>query len=126
MATVADILLRKGPDVVDTLTGTTVREAAAKMVEANVGSLLVEMNGKVVGIVTERDVLRRVIAGDKDADTTTVAEIMSSPVQTCTASDEAETCFDILREHAFRHLAVMDGDEPLGVISLRDVALELR
>jgi len=126
MATVADILLRKGPDVVDTLTGTTVREAAAKMVEANVGSLLVEMNGKVVGIVTERDVLRRVIAGDKDADTTTVAEIMSSPVQTCTASDEAETCFDILSEHAFRHLAVMDGDEPLGVISLRDVALELR
>ena len=94
--------------------------------EANVGSLLVEMNGKIVGIVTERDILRRVIAGDKDADTTTVAEIMSSPVKTCNASDEVSSCFDILREHDFRHLAVMDGEEPLGVISLRDVALELR
>jgi len=51
---------------------------------------------------------------------------MNSPVKACGPEDEAGTCFAILREHKFRHPAVMDGDEPPGVISLRDVALELR
>ncbi len=125
MLTVESILLKKGSDVIAVLASATVRDAVAKMIEANVGCVVVEEDSEVVGIFTERDLLRRVVGGDKDPATTLISEVMSSPVQSCSPADDINHCFDLLNASSFRHLAVLDNDEAVGVISLRDVALAL-
>ena len=126
MPTVESILLEKGSDVVAALPGDTVRHAVEKMVEANVGCLLIEENDKAVGIFTERDLLRRVVGAGRDPDATLISEVMSSPIRSCQPAEDVDECFDQLITEKFRHLAVLDNDEPVGVISLRDVALTLR
>lgn len=126
MATVAEILEQKGSDVVSVLSSWTVRQVAEKMIEANVGCVLVEEDEKVIGIFTERDLLRRVIGAAKDPDAALIGEVMSSPVRSCAPDAGIDDCFDILTTSGFRHLMVAEGNEPVGVISLRDVALVLR
>ncbi len=130
MATAAEILEQKGSDVVSVLSSWTVRQVVEKMIEANVGCVLVEeAEGdpvKVIGIFTERDLLRRVVGAAKDPDTTLIGEVMSSPVQSCALNAEIDDGVDILRTNSLRHLMVAEGNEPVGVISLRDVALVLR
>ncbi len=126
MSKVESILLIKGPDVICIRADATVRSAVDRMIESNVGCLVVEQDVKPVGIFTERDLLRRVVGAGKDPETTCISEVMTSPVHSCKPTDDIEKCFDILRTHEYRHLLVMDKGEPLGVISLRDVALMLR
>ena len=75
---VESVLLEKGSEVIAVRSDTTVRQAADKMIDANVGCLIVEDEENVVGIFTERDVLRRVIGGDKDPYSTIVSEVMTS------------------------------------------------
>ena len=125
MSTVESILLEKGSDVIGLRDTATVREAVGKMIEANVGCLIVEANDKVIGIFTERDLLRRVVGEGKDPETTLISEVMTSPVSSCNPSGEASVCFKTLSTSQFRHLLVLDNEEPVGVISLRDVALVL-
>lgn len=125
MATVEQILLEKGSDVIGVRCNVTVRQAVAKMIEANVGCLIIEEDTKVVGIFTERDLLRRVVGEGKDPDATLIAEVMTSPVSSCKPSDLVGDCFSTLSSSEFRHLLVLDNEEPVGVISLRDVSLVL-
>ena len=125
MSTVESILLEKGSDVIGLLDTTTVRVAVDKMIEANVGCLIVEANEKAIGIFTERDLLRRVVGADKDPASTLISEVMTSPVSSCKPSDDVSECFKTLSTSQFRHLLVLDNEEPVGVISLRDVALVL-
>ena len=125
MSTVESILLEKGSDVIGLVDTTTVRIAVGKMIEANVGCLIVEANDRAIGIFTERDLLRRVVGEGKDPDTTLISEVMTSPVSSCKPSDEVGECFKTLSASEFRHLLVLDNEEPVGVISLRDVALVL-
>jgi len=125
MPTVESILLEKGSDVIGVRGETTVRQAVGKMVEANVGCLIVEQDEKVIGIFTERDLLRRVVGSDKDPDTTAISEVMSSPVNSCKPSDNLEELFKTLAVSKTRHLLVLDNDEPVGVISLRDISFVL-
>jgi len=126
MATVEQILERKGSDVVSVLSSWSVRRTVQQMIEANVGSVLVEAEGRVVGIFTERDLLGRVVGAGRDPEATRIEEVMSSPVRWCAPDAEVSACFDTLRGNSFRHLMVADGGEPVGVISLRDVAWVLR
>lgn len=126
MATIENILLNKGSEVISTLPDTTIRDAVRKMAEANVGCLIVEHAGKVIGIFTERDLLHRVTIRQMDLDTTTVEEVMTSPVEVCTPYDDISHVTDRLCERQFRHLLVVDEGEPVGVISLRDLAPALR
>ena len=125
MSTVESILLEKGSDIIGLLDTTTVSEAVGRMIEANVGCLIVEAGDKAVGIFTERDLLRRVVGEGKDPKTTLISEVMTSPVNSCSPSDEVGECFKTLSTSQFRHLLVLDNEEPVGVISLRDVALVL-
>jgi CBS domain-containing protein len=119
---VEQVLLRKGAGVISALEDTTVAEAARRMDEANVGSLLVEREGAIVGIVTERDFLRRVLAAGREAEQVVVGEVMSSPVRTCKPSDDIQTCARMMAQEHIRHVAVTDENgEPVGLISLRDV-----
>lgn len=125
MPTVESILLEKGSDVIGVRGDTTVREAVRKMIEANVGCLIVEEDEKTVGIFTERDLLRRVVGSDKDPDSVLITEVMSSPVNSCKPSDDIDECFKTLCAGQSRHLLVLDNDEPVGIISLRDISFVL-
>lgn len=121
MATVEDILMVKGPDVIVASLSTTVQEATQLMVEAGVGSIIIKEGGKAIGIFTERDLLCRVVAVDKRPSATPLSAVMSSPIRSCRLADDIRTCGETLRKGHIRHLAVMENDVLVGLISLRDV-----
>jgi CBS domain-containing protein len=121
MATVEDVLLDKGSDVVAILPTATIRQAVRKMVEAKVGCLVVEVDDRAVAIFTERDLLRRVVDAGLDVETTPISAVMSAPLFTCTPADDLGHCARLLDRHKFRHLVVLDGTETVGVISMRDL-----
>jgi len=121
MSTVEDILMIKGPDVIVASSDTTVRQAVVLISQANVGSIVVKDGQEVKGIFTERDVLQRVIAGGKDPDTTLLGEVMSSPVKSCTLSDEISEVTKLLTSEHIRHLAIVEDGALIGLIGLRDV-----
>lgn len=127
MATVQQIMMNKGPDVIVAAADTTVRAAARLMSQATVGSIVIREGGRVKGIFTERDLLRRVVAAGKDPDAITLGEVMSSPVESCTLSDDVRRCGARLAEGNMRHLAVIEDGALIGVIGIRDIlAAELR
>ena len=121
MTTVEQILMTKGPDVIVTAPTSTVVEAARLMAEANVGSVIVRDEGEVLGIFTERDLLRRVVAPGKDPSSVPVADVMSSPVQHCGLEDDVAQCTARLIGGHIRHLAVIAEGALVGLISLRDI-----
>ncbi len=127
MKTVEDILMVKGPDVLVIDSDSTVLEAAELMAHANVGSVIVREGGAPVGIFTERDLLRRIVAGHKDPASTQLSAVMSLPVKICSLSDEICECARVMDESHIRHLAVIEDGALIGVISQRDVqAAQLR
>ncbi len=127
MPTIEDILMIKGPDVIVADSGTTVSEAAKIMAHANVGSIIIRDSSEVLGIFTERDLLRRVVACRKDPSSLHLREVMSSPVKSCRLSDDVQDCADMLNKSRIRHLAVVEEGELVGVIGLRDIlTVELR
>jgi CBS domain-containing protein len=122
MGHVSDILETKGRKVLDVDGSATVLEAITKMVDGNVGSLLVTDGGRLVGIVTERDYLRRVTLEGRDERTTPVREIMSSPIVYTTPESSIEECMAVMTERRIRHLPVLDEQQAvLGVVSIGDV-----
>ena len=126
MKTVEDILMAKGSDVLVLLPMATVLEAVRLMAEAHVGSVVIRQDDQVAGLFTERDLLRRVVAASKDPATTQLADVMSSPVQTCRLSEDLEDCARRMGEQKIRHLVVVEQDALVGLISLRDILLGRR
>jgi CBS domain-containing protein len=105
-----------------TLSGTaTAREAARYMAEKEVGAVAVVEGGVLVGVVSERDLTVRIIAGGLDADKTRVAEIMTANPVTVQASESLSHALNEMRGRKFRHLPVMDGEKLVGMISVRDL-----
>jgi IMP dehydrogenase len=121
MGVVADILEDKGVDVLTIEPTASVIDALRMMVGANVGSLLVTEGGSIVGIVTERDYLRRVALQDVDERDLFVHEIMSTPVIYVTPATGIEECMALMTERRIRHLPVMEDDQLRGVISIGDL-----
>jgi CBS domain-containing protein len=122
MGHVSDILETKGGKVLDVDGSATVLEAVMKMVDGNVGSLLVTDGGRLVGIVTERDYMRRVTLEGRDERTTPVREIMSSPIIYTTPESSIEECMAVMTERRIRHLPVLDEQQAVvGVVSIGDV-----
>lgn len=121
MSTAAQILEGKEPRVLSIDADATVYEAVERMVGANVGSLLVEVDGRINGIFTERDYLRRVtLEGRTDKDST-VREIMTSPLLVVSPETSLEECMSLMTERRIRHLPVAEGGKVIGVISIGDV-----
>lgn len=91
------------------------------MAEARVGSVVVRQGDRVVGIFTERDLLRRVVAVGREPAGTRLLEVMSAPVQTCRLGDSLSDCARRMSQGRIRHLVVVEDGALLGLISLRDV-----
>ena len=121
MSTIRDILMLKRVDIVSASPDTSVRDVAALMTESNVGCVIVQGRGDQVGIFTERDLLRRVVNGGLDPETTLVGQVMSLPVETCAPGDDVHDCLARLVGRNFRHLAVQEDGNIIGVISFRDL-----
>jgi CBS domain-containing protein len=125
MRRVQDILDKKGHGVVWIEPLASVLEAARLMNEHKVGAVLVEIEGYIVGIVSERDYIAKVILDHKASRRTRVSEIMTRDVITVTRDDSALQCIELMREHGFRHLPVVEEGKALGIVSLRDLFLEV-
>jgi CBS domain-containing protein len=118
---VSDILGDKSRDVLTIESDASVYDAVKRMVERNVGSLLVTVNGRIEGIVTERDYLRRVTLEGRNDRETLVAEIMSSPMIVVTPETSVDECMSIMTDHRIRHVPVVDDGEIVAVVSIGDV-----
>ena len=118
---VSNILGGKSRDVLTIESDASVYDAVKRMVERNVGSLLVTVNGRIEGIVTERDYLRRVTLEGRNDRETPVAEIMSSPMIVVTPETSVDECMSIMTDHRIRHVPVVDDGEIVAVVSIGDV-----
>jgi CBS domain-containing protein len=101
----------------------TVLEVAQAMVERNIGAVPVLRDGLLVGIFSERDLMRRVVAEGRDSRTTRVEQVMTEDPLTVCPAESLETCMLLMRRHGFRHLPVCEGKELRGIVSLRDILL---
>ena len=101
----------------------TVVEAARYMMEHNVGAVPVLRDGSLVGILSERDIMNRVVAVGRTPGTTAVSEVMTANPRAVAADETIEECLFIMREFGFRHLPIVEGKELKGLVSLRDVLM---
>jgi CBS domain-containing protein len=119
---VAKVLGEKGGEVLQIEASATVFDAIKRMVESNVGALLVTEDGRVSGIVTERDYLRRVTLEGRTEKETLVREIMTAPLVYVTPETSVEECMAIMTERRIRHVPVFaDGRELVGIVSIGDL-----
>lgn len=125
MATVRDIVRKKGGEVVSIPPDASVFEALKLMSDQNMGALLVIVDGKVDGILSERDCARRLELHGRTARETLVRDIMTSKVLYAQANQSIEECVAIMIDKNIRHLPVFDNDELIGVISARDALKEM-
>ena len=122
MTDVAKVLEGKGSEVLQIEASATVFDAIKRMVESNVGALLVTDGGRVTGIVTERDYLRRVTLEGHTEEETLVREIMSAPLVYVTPETTVEECMAVMTERRIRHVPVFaDGRELVGIVSIGDL-----
>ncbi len=122
MGQVSDILDGKGRAVLRIAAAATVYDAIVKMVEGNVGALLVYEGDRLAGIVTERDYLRRVTLQGRDERTTPVREIMSSELVFVGPEASVEECMAVMTERRIRHLPVLtENQDVVGIVSIGDV-----
>jgi CBS domain-containing protein len=117
----AEILEDKGGEVLKIDADASVFSAVERMVENNVGSLLVTEAGEITGIVTERDYLRRVTLEGREERETPVREIMSSPLIVVTPETTIDECMALMTDRRIRHLPVVEDGTVVGVVSIGDL-----
>jgi CBS domain-containing protein len=98
----------------------TVREAARRMKERNVGAVMVVADGRLVGVFTERDGLFRVVAEGRDPEVTPLSAVMSRDVTTVTKGLSVLDALHLMHDGGFRHVPVVDRGVPIGMVSIRD------
>jgi len=123
MSKVSDILASKQGPVVTIGENQSVLDATRIMNQHKIGALVVtDGDGRVVGMFTERDVLRRVVAEQQDPAATVIAVVMTSEVIVCEADMPLEDCRQLMRNRRIRHLPVVDAQGKLkGMISIGDL-----
>lgn len=121
MATVQDILAKKGSDIISVAPGETVLRAAQLMNDRGIGGLVVTEGKRLAGIFTERDILRRVVSQRRDPANTKVAEVMTAPVTACGPDTPLDDCAAMMTGKRIRHLPVVGDHGLVGVITIGDV-----
>lgn len=118
---IADVLRNKGTEVVTVAPTATVAELLGVLAERNVGALPVVEGGALVGIVSERDVVRRLHAGGASVLEARVAAIMTTSVTTCSPDDDAAALAGVMTQGRFRHLPVVVDGTLAGIVSIGDL-----
>ena len=115
--------LIKDQDTYQAELGHSVLQTVCAMVDRNIGAVPVVHNGKLVGIFSERDLMRRVVAEGRDCRSTCMAEVMTDDPLTVSTTEDLGICMALMRRHGFRHLPVCHEGHLVGIVSLRDILL---
>lgn len=118
---IRDLLAEKGRQVYTIRKSATICDAVREMNTKGVGALLVMLEARPVGILTERDILRRVVDVDRDPAFTRVVEVMSPDPLTIDVTVPVEEAMEIMTNRRFRHLPVVERGEIVGIISIGDI-----
>jgi CBS domain-containing protein len=118
MGTLAQVIRR---DLKSITADASVREAARRMRDARIGSLFVDKAGKLIGIITDTDVVRRGVAEGTDLNTMPVEKIMTSPVATIESMRSLQDAHDMMGDLNVRHLGVTENGKLVGIVSVRDL-----
>lgn len=106
---------------------TTVRVVAKSMLERSIGSVIIAENGRPVGVITERDLVRRVLALGKNAESLTAVEVCSKPVIAISEFDEVDSAVDLMKQNEIRRLVVVDmNDTVVGIVTTDDIGYNLK
>ncbi|HTN81218.1 MAG TPA: CBS domain-containing protein [Acidimicrobiales bacterium] len=116
---VADVMTA---DVVRIDEAEPLQAAAAAMRDSDIGAVVVMANGAIAGIVTDRDLVVRAVAKGCDLRSTSVGAACTEPVVTVRPDESVELALRLMRDHAVRRIVVVDGERPVGIVSLGDVA----
>jgi len=125
MISIRQLLSKKGYDVLSILPSATVFEAITKMAEHGVGALVVLEDGRLVGIITERDYARKVILKGRSSKDTLVREIMTPDPVTVRPEQTVTECMELMTDKRIRHLPVVSEGKLMGIISIGDVVKEV-
>jgi CBS domain-containing protein len=118
---VKKLLDKKGHDVYSVSPDATVYDALKLMAEKEIGALVVLEDGKMVGILSERDYARKIILKGKASKDTTVREIMTSEVIHTRPDEKVRKCLSLMTKHHFRHIPVLEDGRLVGILSIEDV-----
>jgi len=121
MNTVGNIV--KNRDVFTVQRGQTVIEAVKFMVEKGIGAVAVLNEDRLVGIFSERDLMKRIVAKGLDPQQVKIEQVMTSNLVTAHPSESHEACLAKMQAHSIRHLVIASGEQLVGVISLRDLMM---
>ncbi len=121
MSKVRDLLAKKGAFVAEIDRRANILDAARLMAARHIGALVVTEGDTVVGIITERDVLTKVVAAAADPAQMTVEQAMSSPVACCRPDTDLEECRTVITNNRVRHLPVVDEGKLVGIITSGDI-----
>lgn len=116
--TISEVI--RNQQMLSTDSSVSVRDAACRMAQENVGALLIIGDGRLQGIFTERDLLIRVVAAGRNIDTTRLDEVMTRNPQTIDTQRPFGHALHLMYDGGFRHLPVVENGRPVGVISIRD------
>ena len=118
---IADVLRNKGAAVVTINPDATVAELLAGLAQHNIGAMVVAAQNGVVGIVSERDVVRQLHAHGASVLSRPVSKIMTAAVSTCSKTDTVDSLNVLMTEKRVRHVPVLDGGKLIGIVSIGDV-----
>lgn len=121
MKLVKHLLDSKGRNIISVAPDTSVLDAIKLMADKAIGSLVVMDDGKLCGILSERDYARKVIIKGRSSESTQVAEIMTSDVITTSSAESVKDCMELMTERRIRHLPVVEDNKIIGMISIGDL-----
>lgn len=125
MRTIKNILDRKSRNIVSIEPNKTVYEALKLMADKNIGSVVVMDNEKYLGIISERNYARQIVLHDKSSKQVLVEEIMRTDLPKLSEDDKIEKCMELMSQMNVRYLPVVDNENMIGLISVKDLLDEI-
>lgn len=120
---IESLLKEKGADIIKIDADAKAINAANKMVDRNIGALIVEKEGNLVGLITERDIIKHLAVDGRPMDTVNVSELMieRDKLVVCEPSEEVDYAMTVMIQKRIRHMPVIDNKQIVGILSIRDV-----